>query len=120
MKSRVMLLAAAFALACSLLLGPAMMPVSAQDTGSGGSQTSGASSSQTTRSTTSTTTTQASQPAQSTSRTTTVTRNGGVDPLWLVIGGVAILAILLIAILSMRGRSRDRVTTVERETVIRK
>jgi cytoskeletal protein RodZ len=92
--------------------------------------------------TNSTTTTQSSQPAQSTAtqstntqttRTTTTVQQSeparaaqeatGIDPLWLIIGGVAILAILLIAILSMRGRGRsaDRVAVVsERETVIKK
>jgi hypothetical protein len=52
--------------------------------------------------------------------TRTVERTTGVDPLWLVIGGVALLAILLIAILSMRGRRRGNDTVVrENTTVIR-
>lgn len=81
--------------------------------------TSSSGSSQTTRSTTTTTT--AAQPVQTTIKETS--RQTGIDPLWLVIGAIALLAVLLIAILSMRGRSRstDRVEVVrDRETVIRR
>lgn len=115
MKSKIRLLAVALALAWGLVLLPSVATVRAQNN-TGGAQTTGAASSQSSRTTT--TTTQTAQPAQS---TTTVTKNTtGVDPLWLVIGGIGILAILLIVILSMRGRSRTNVTTVERETVIKK
>ena len=64
--------------------------------------------------TTTTTTTTTSQPSQT-------TRTTWVDPLWLILGGIALVAIILIAVLASRGRDRDRVAThVERETVIKK
>lgn len=89
---------------------PLAIPVLAQNNTS--SQEGGASSSQTTRTTTTTTT---SQP------TTQTTTRTWVDPLWLILGGIALLAIILIVILASRGRSRDRVAThVERETVVKK
>ena len=79
-----------------------------QQQGSSQSSSQGGSSAQK-----STTTTTTSQPTQ-------VTRTTGVDPIWLVVGGVALLAILLIAILSMRGRRRCNDTVVrENTTVIR-
>jgi len=74
--------------------------------GGGGSATT-----ETTRTTTTTTT---SQP-------TTTTRTW-VDPLWLILGAIALIAIILIVVLASRGRrGTDRVAThVERETVIKK
>ena len=67
----------------------------------------------TTESTRTTTTTTTSQPSQTT-RT-------WVDPLWLTLGGIALLAIILIVVMASRRRGRDRVAThVERETVIKK
>ena len=71
--------------------------------------------SQSTKSTT-TTTTKSSAPNQ-----TTVTRTT-VDPLWLALGGVGLLALLAILFAATRGRSRDTSTTAvhERETVIKK
>ena len=69
----------------------------------------GGTSTETTRTTTTTTTTQP----------TTTTRTW-VDPLWLTLGAIALIAIILIVVLAARGR-RDRVAThVERETVIKK
>jgi hypothetical protein len=77
---------------------------------------------------TSTTTTQGSGGAaaqqQTTQRETTTTTHAqtatGVDPLWLVLGGIALLAILLIVILAARGRSGNDTTHVrERTTVIK-
>jgi hypothetical protein len=78
---------------------------------------------------TSTTTTQGSggaaaqqQTAQKeTTTTTTRTQTAtGIDPLWLVLGGIALLAILLIVILAARGRSGTDTTHVrERTTVIK-
>ena len=63
---------------------------------------------------------QNSAPAQG-GATTETTRTTWVDPLWLILGGVALLAIILIVVLASRGRARDRVAThVERETVIKK
>jgi len=70
----------------------------------------GGTSTETTRTTTTTTTTQP----------TTTTRTW-VDPLWLTLGAIALLAIILIVVLAARRRGRDRVAThVERETVIKK
>ena len=78
---------------------------------------------------TSTTTTQggggtAAQQQTSQRETTTTTTHTqtatGVDPLWLVLGGIALLAILLIVILAARGRSGTDTTHVrERTTVIK-
>lgn len=53
--------------------------------------------------------------------TTTQTRSTWLDPFWLVLGGVALLAIILIIVLASRGRGRDRTAVVhERETVVKK
>ena len=53
--------------------------------------------------------------------TTTQTKSTWLDPFWLVLGGVALLAIILIIVLASRGRGRDRTAVVhERETVIKK
>lgn len=72
----------------------------------GGSATS----TQTTRTTTQTTSTQPTE-----------TTKTWVDPIWLIVGGVALLAIILIVVLSSRRRGRDRTAVVhERETVIKK
>ena len=71
----------------------------------------GGATTESTRTTTTTTTT--SQPTQTT-RT-------WVDPLWLTLGAIALLAIILIVVLASRRGGRDRVAThVERETVIKK
>ncbi|HEY0377023.1 MAG TPA: hypothetical protein VGC87_08705 [Pyrinomonadaceae bacterium] len=92
-------------LAFSLSLVP--LAALAQNTAPSG----GGASTETTRTTTTTTT---SQP-------TTTTRTW-VDPLWLILGAVALLAIILIVVLASRGRrGTDHVAThVERETVIKK
>lgn len=72
----------------------------------------------------------ASQPApaapaqvQSTQRSTTTTTQTeqtvqGVDPLWFILGGIALLAIILIAILASRGRGRDSHTHVHESTTV--
>jgi hypothetical protein len=54
--------------------------------------------------------------------TTTQTKSTWLDPFWLVLGGIALLAIILIIVLASRGRGRDRVATAvhERETIIKK
>ena len=87
---------------------------------------------QTTRTTTTTTTAPSpatqTQPAQ-TSVSVARNTNGpapvgetGINPLWLIIGAVVLLAILLIVIFSARGRSRSSGTRVEtvRETTVKK
>jgi cytoskeletal protein RodZ len=107
----------AITLAFSLMIAPLAVQALAQNTSTTTTtQPSPAvqSSSQTTRETT--TTTQTSRPTQTTTQSTT-----GVNPLWLVIGGVALLAILLIVVLSMRGRSRDSGDVVyEKKTTIKR
>jgi predicted S18 family serine protease len=64
----------------------------------------------------STTTTTTSNPTQVTRTTERVT---GVDPIWLVVGGVVLLAIVLIAILSMRGRGGRDTVVRENTTVVK-
>jgi hypothetical protein len=83
------------------LAAPAVLAQNATSTQEGG----GATTTQTTRTT-----------------TTTQTKSTWLDPFWLVLGGVALLAIILIIVLASRGRGRDRVATAvhERETVIKK
>ena len=90
-------------------------------------------SSQTTRTTTTTTTAPSpATQAQPTSQTSVaVSRNingvapeetAGINPMWLILGAVALLAIVLIVALSARGRSRSSGTRVETvsETKIKK
>lgn len=101
----------------SLMLVPLAVPTAlAQNTSTTTStQSSPAQSTQsnTTRQTTSTTTT---QPVQ-----TTTTQTTSVDPLWIAAGVIGLLALLAIVLLAMRGRGRDRVTDVrETTTVIKK
>ena len=94
-----------------LVITLALVPVAALAQNSAPTQGGGANT-ESTRTTTTTTTT--SQPSQT-------TRTTWVDPLWLILGAVALLAIILIVVLASRGRARDRVAThVERETVIKK
>lgn len=126
--------ARALALLACLLCCP--LAASAQENANTNSATQNSQSnrsSQTTRSTTTTTTTTAptpatqAQPAQTT--TVAVSRNingvagegpGGISPIWLILGAVALLAILLIVILSARGRSSGTRTETVRETTIKK
>jgi predicted histidine transporter YuiF (NhaC family) len=68
--------------------------------------------SSTQKNTTTTTTTNPTEVTRTTQRTT------GVDPIWLVVGGIALLAIVLVAILSMRRRGGDTVVR-ESKTVIK-
>lgn len=99
---------ATFTLAVAVILGmffvaPSMKPTLAQDAST---------SSQSTKSSTSTTT--AAVPTQSHTTTTTV------DPIWFIVGGVGLLALIGIIALASRGRSQTDTTVVkERETVIR-
>lgn len=102
----------------SLMFVPlAAVPVLAQNTSTTTStQSSPAQSTQsnTTRQTTTTTT-------QTTPVQTTTTQTTSVDPLWIAAGVIGLLALLAIVLLSMRGRSRDKVTDVrETTTVIKK
>ncbi|HEX8707631.1 MAG TPA: LPXTG cell wall anchor domain-containing protein [Pyrinomonadaceae bacterium] len=116
MKAKMMTLSRAFALLGILVAGSLAIPAAAQN--SGGSQTTGSTGAQSTQSTT-TTTTKSVEPAQTT--TTTTKSTGGIDPLWLILGGIGVVALLAIVLLSSRRRSRDTATVVhERETVIKK
>ena len=97
---------------CVLIVGLFTMlsavPALAQNNTS--TQEGGSTSTQTTKTTTTTT-------SQAPTQTTTT----WVDPLWLILGGIALLAIILIVIFASRGRGRDRTAVVhERETVIKK
>ena len=85
------------------LAAPAAPVVFAQDNANSGSKQ------------TTTTQTKTDTPV-TTTRTTETSRTFGVDPIWLVVGGIALLAILAIALLSMRGRGRDTVDTVREKT----
>src|SRR2546423_821038 len=72
----------------------------------------------TTQNTQTTRTTETTQPT-----TTTVTRSTTqfVDPVWLGVGAVVLVALLAILFVSMRGRSTDHTSVVrERDTVIRR
>jgi beta-lactamase regulating signal transducer with metallopeptidase domain len=116
-QSKLSRLAGNLLLAISLLLVPFTAQIFAQgNTGSStttSTQTS-APSAQSSQQTT-TTTSKSTVPVE-TSRTTTT-----VDPLWIAVGAVALLAILAIAFLAMRGRSRDTVAvSTERETVVKR
>jgi cytoskeletal protein RodZ len=105
----------AIALALTLGFAPFAMQALAQTSGTttttqSSNPTTQSSSSQTTQTTT----------TRETSRPSGVEATpGGINTLYLVIGGIALLAILLIVLLSARGRSRGD-TVVERRTVVKK
>lgn len=62
---------------------------------------------------------QTSQKEVTTTSTTHTQQATGIDPLWLILGGIALLAILLIVILAARGRSNNQTHVRERTTVIK-
>jgi cytoskeletal protein RodZ len=114
MKNLVKATTIAFALTLAMLAGQASAQNTNSTTTTTQSSPSTQSSSQTTRETTTTTQTKPTQTTTSETRTS-------VDPLWLVIGGIALLALLLIIFLSMRKRPRgDGDTVYESKTVIKK
>jgi hypothetical protein len=89
------------------------VPVLAQDNSSsqpGQSAQSNNSSSKQTSTTTS---------KQTSTTPTEVQRTTGIDPLWLAIGGIALITIIAIALLAARSRGRDRTATVRETTVIK-
>jgi beta-lactamase regulating signal transducer with metallopeptidase domain len=58
---------------------------------------------------------------QSQPSNTTVTKTtNAVDPLWLALGAIGLIALLAIIFLASRGRSRNSSVVHERETVVRK
>lgn len=93
-----------FVLVLSLFAVPLAAPVALAQNTTSTQEGGGGSATQTTRTT-----------------TTTQTKSTWLDPFWLVLGGVALLAIILIIVLASRGRGRDHTAVVhERETVIKK
>ncbi|HYJ47117.1 MAG TPA: hypothetical protein VEV81_10945 [Pyrinomonadaceae bacterium] len=63
---------------------------------------------------------QTSQREVTTTTTTHTQTAAGIDPIWLVLGGIALLAILALVVLAARGRRSDGATHVhERTTVIK-
>ncbi|HEX8178816.1 MAG TPA: hypothetical protein VF525_04655 [Pyrinomonadaceae bacterium] len=95
-----------------MLFGLLSLSVLAQSSGNSGS------SSQTTTTQT-TRTTETAQPT--TVQVTRTAERTGINPLWLGIGAVVLLAIVAIAAMGARGRSRDHTAVVhERETVIKR
>lgn len=89
-----------------------LVPLSAAaQTSSGSSGSSQTTTTQTTR------TVETSQPQVTVTRT--VTR--GVDPMWLGLGAVVLVALLAILFLATRGRSHTHTAVVhDRETVVRR
>ncbi|HEV2762281.1 MAG TPA: hypothetical protein VGV38_04735 [Pyrinomonadaceae bacterium] len=59
--------------------------------------------------------------SRTTTTTTTTKPSRWVDPVWLAVGGVGLIALIAIVALAARGRGRDRVATTvhERETIIK-
>ena len=103
----------ALIIALAVLLGTLSLSALAQ----GGGGSSGSSSQTTTTQTTRTTET--SQPT--TVQVTRSVERTGINPLWLGVGAVVLLAIVAIAALGARGRSADHTAVVhERETVVRR
>src|SRR5215210_407764 len=107
-KSFLRHIAATLLLLCSIMFVPlAVVPTMAQNTSTTTStQTSPAQSTQSNTTRQTTTTTTQTTPVQTTTQTTTV------DPLWIAAGVIGLLALLAIVLLAMRGRSRDKVTDV--------
>ena len=63
---------------------------------------------------------QTSQKEVTTTTTTHTHATAGIDPIWLVLGGIALLAILCIVVLAARrGRSDGATHVHERTTVIK-
>ena len=106
---RLWLTMAAFVLALAV-------PAFAQDNSSGQQQQQQAQPAQTSQSGSSTK--QTTTTTTKTSTPTEVTRTTGVDPIWLAIGGIALITIIAIALLAARGRNRDRVATVRESTTV--
>ena len=103
----------ALGVACVLLLGVLSLAAAAQtNSNSNSAQT--------------TTTQQTQRTTETTSQPTTVqvtrtTEQTGINPVWIAVGVLVLLAVIAIVALSARGRSADRTAVVsERETVVRR
>lgn len=103
----------------SLLFAPLAFQAMAQNTSTAPQSTpatqSSGSSSQTSKETTTTTT--QSKPTET---TRTETQSTSVNPLWIALGAIALLALLLIVYLSSRGRSGGGDTVYEKKTTIKR
>lgn len=109
-------------LAISFAILPLTALTFAQNNSSTSTSTQTSAPAQSTGSSSQSTTTRTTQTETSPAQVTrTVEKKTGVDPLWIGLGAVALIAILAIVILSARGRSTDRVATVhEHTTVVKK
>lgn len=92
------------------------VPALAQD--NGGSQQQSAPAAQSSQQSGSSRQTTTTTTTQKTTTPTEVTRTTGIDPIWLAVGGIALITIIAIILLASRGRSRDRVATVRENTTV--
>ena len=123
MKSQLMILTLALTLLGFYGVLPSAAPALAQEN-SNSTQSSGSSGSQSTRSTTTTSTSTSSAPSQTSSQPTRVTvtdrgNTAGIDPIWLAVGAIGLVALLAIVILAMRGRGSNATVVRERTTVVK-
>lgn len=102
-------------LAICLIFAPLAVTTPAQNT----STTTSTQTSSSPAQTTSTQSTTRQTSATTTTQTTpTQTQTTSIDPLWIAAGVIGLLALLAIAMLAMRGRSRDSVATVRESTTV--
>jgi bacteriorhodopsin len=102
----------------ALMIFPVAIPAIAQEQGSSSTTTQTQQAQPSRQSSADTQRSASRETVTTTSQTNPVTQTTGIDPLWLAIGGVAVLALIVIAILAARGRSTDTVHE-HRTTVIK-